>query len=276
MPATSDGRQPVPVADDATFSVERFGWGAPDRLVVAGTFSGLAGAPSGEVVLTVIGEDGPHRLPAVQQGADDGRWTAEFAWLEAPVAFDRARLELGSSLSVELPADADGPVPVVRADAGATAPHPASDPAGAADKLRLEARLLEESETLEQERARALQAEEALARAQADLAAERERRAADAERFREGLATVRGSAEVAIAAATEARTEAEERARAEIAALQERIAALEPAGEELERTRGELAGAQAALADARAALAAARGSAQELLDRLSDHATEGR
>src|SRR5215211_7933171 len=95
--------------DGPTFVVERFGWGAPDRLEVAGTFSGLATETAGGAVLTVVGEDGSHRLPAIGDGhgdapADGAPWAAEFAWLEAPVAFDRARLELGTSLAVELPA----------------------------------------------------------------------------------------------------------------------------------------------------------------------------
>src|SRR4051794_20677093 len=95
--------------DQPTFVVERFGWGAPDRLEVAGTFSGLTIGTPGGAVLTVYGEDGSHRLPAVDAGdagssADGAHWAAEFAWLDAPVAFDRARLELGTSLAVELPA----------------------------------------------------------------------------------------------------------------------------------------------------------------------------
>src|SRR3954447_16262350 len=81
-----------------TFSLERFSWGAPDRLEVTGVFSGVADEASGDPVLAVHGPDGTHRLPAIPEAeagppADGARWTASFAWQEAPVAFRRARLE---------------------------------------------------------------------------------------------------------------------------------------------------------------------------------------
>jgi hypothetical protein len=258
---------------------------------VAGTFSGLGPEPPGDAVLTVYGEDGEHRLPAIDgDGAppsDGAGWTAAFAWLEAPVAFDRARLELGPGLAVDLPAGVAStngdPLPVEVLDDGvevdAPAPHSppaATDVDAAAERLRLETQLLEETEELEQARTAARQAEEALQRVQADLAAEREGRAADAERFREGLASVRESAEQALAAAARARARAEDQARGEIESLQARIAELEPAGAALEVTRTELAGAREELEAVRGALAAARAGALELVDRLSEHATEGR
>ncbi|HET8949979.1 MAG TPA: hypothetical protein VFN44_05700 [Solirubrobacteraceae bacterium] len=223
--------------DGPTFVIERFGWGAPDRLEVSGTFSGLATETSPGAVLTVVGEDGPHRLPAIDQvdaeaPTDGARWAAAFSWREAPVAFDRARLELGTSLAVDLPApgrengghrlavevldEAEPPA--------AEEPPAAADPAG---RLRLETQLLDQAEQLEEARAAAHRAEAALLRAESDLAAEREARAADAERFREGLTLVRSSAEEAI-----------EQSRSELDAL-----------------RGALAGAQA--------------DAQALVDRLS-------
>src|SRR5919107_1666452 len=99
-------RSPPDAAQSPTFTVEHFGWGAPDRLVVSGTFSGLEAQPSADAILTVFGEDGAHRLPAIDgDGArqlDDGRLTASFAWLETPVAFHHARLELGGSLAGHL------------------------------------------------------------------------------------------------------------------------------------------------------------------------------
>jgi hypothetical protein len=289
MTAGSDRRRRSKDAvDGPSFVVEHFGWGAPDRLELAGTFSGLATEPPAGAVLTVFGEDGPHRLPAIDA---DGEWkvdgermTAAFAWLEAPVAFDRARLELGGSIAVELRApgaENDGePVPVEVIDAGDEQAPPVPEPPrqtpdleGAADRLRLETQLLEEAEELEEARAKAREAEAALHRAQEDLAAERERRAADAERFRDGLAMVRRSAEEAVAAATEARAEAEEQASNEIAVLRERIAALEPASAERDAARAELARAHEELDTARAALTAARAGAQELLDQLSEIAS---
>ena len=262
------GRHPKPSSSNGTggptFVVERFGWGAPDRLEVAGTFSGLAAGTPGGAVLTVIGEDGAHRLPAIGHGengspADGALWAAEFAWLEAPVAFDRARLELGESLGVDLPApgtatDGDPLAVELLEEAGEEGP-PASDeppePAvvgGAAERLRLETQLLDQAELLEEARNAAQRAEAALERAESDLAAEREARAADAERFHEGLAQVRASAEDALTAAADARARDEQQAKAELA--------------ELDALRGELD-------DARGALAAAQDDAQALVDRLA-------
>jgi hypothetical protein len=156
-----------------SFVVERFGWGAPDRLEVVGTFTGLTEDTSGGAVLTVVGDDGPHRLPAIgaaeDQPADGSRWEAEFAWLEAPVAFDHARLELGTSLAVELPAPgeaADGDELAVEVLADAEPPEQAAVGADA-QQLRLEARLLDQfREGLAQLRS---SAEEALEAAQLEL-----------------------------------------------------------------------------------------------------------
>jgi len=283
------GRHPKPSSSNGTggptFVVERFGWGAPDRLEVAGTFSGLAAGTPGGAVLTVIGEDGAHRLPAIGHGengspADGALWAAEFAWLEAPVAFDRARLELGESLGVDLPApgtatDGDPLAVELLEEAGEEGP-PASDeppePAvvgGAAERLRLETQLLDQAELLEEARNAAQRAEAALERAESDLAAEREARAADAERFHEGLAQVRASAEEALAAAADERARKEELAQAELAELRERITNLEPASAERDEARAELDALRGELDDARGALAAAQDDAQALVDRLA-------
>ena len=148
------------------------------------------------------------------------------------MAFDRARLELGAVFAVELPGPGETEVgrslPVERHHEGNGA-GPAPDAEGAAGRLRLEAKLLDAQQQLEEERVAARRAQDELDRAHADLAGERERAAADAARFREGLATVRASAEEALDAAALARSQADEEARTEIAALRERVAALEPA-----------------------------------------------
>ena len=259
-PASSD-----PLDGRPMFALDRFEWGAPDRLEVAGSFFGLEGRPAAEPVLMVHGPDGPHRLPAIEDGAgppaDGSQWAAAFAWLEAPVAFDRARLELGPALAVELPAPGQG-------ETGSSLPvSTADDPdaGNAAGRLRLEAQLLDARQELEETRVAAQRAQEELDRARADLAAERQRGADDAERFREGLARVRASAEEAIGAAELARSRAEQEAQAEIAALRERVAALEPAAGELETVRSDLD-------DARSTLAEARAGAQSLLDVLAREA----
>jgi hypothetical protein len=253
------------VGSDPMFALDRFEWGAPDRLEVAGSFSGLEGRPAADPVLTVHGPDGPHRLPAIEDGggppADGSPWAAAFAWLEAPVAFDRARLELGPALAVELPGPGQGEagssLPVSTADEH----DDVADAGGAVGRLRLEAQLLGARQELEETRVAAQRAQEELDRAQADLAAERQRGADDAERFREGLARVRASAEEAIGAAELARSRADQEAQTEIAALRERVAALEPAAGELETIRSDLE-------DARSTLAEARAGAQSLLDVL--------
>ena len=254
------------------FSLDRFEWGAPDRLELTGRFSGLTGRPAADPILMVHGPDGPHRLPAIDDAgppADGVPWAVAFAWMEAPVAFERARLELGPEVAVELPAPGQGEagtwLPVSLADDGdgaADVPSAASDTGGAADRLRLELQLLDARQELEETRAAAQRAQEELDRAHADLAAERERAAADAERFREGLTTVRASADEAISAAELERSHAEQEAQAEIATLRGRVAALEPAADEVEAIRSELD-------EARSTLAAARTGAQEMLDRLA-------
>src|SRR5918911_2255905 len=96
------------VTDHPSFELERFAWTTPDRLAVAGTFSGLDGADAGPPSLVVRTNGGDRELPAVPDSvsgpASDGqRWTATFAWQEAPVPFDAARLELGDGHRVELP-----------------------------------------------------------------------------------------------------------------------------------------------------------------------------
>jgi hypothetical protein len=181
-----------------SFVVERFGWGAPDRIEVAGTFSGLETGTPGDAVLTVVGEDGPHRLPAVADGiaADGGRWEAAFAWREAPVAFDHARLELGTSLAVELPAPGaatDGDELAVEVLDDAPEPAAAGD---AGEQVRLEARLLDQlRQGLAQVRS---SAEEALQAAQLELA-----------ETRSELAGVRAELEDARAALDAARADAQ-------------------------------------------------------------------
>ena len=176
MPAGGEPRRRPPDAGNGpTFTVERFGWGAPDRLEVAGTFAGLDASPPADAVLTVFGEDGAHRLPAVDDDGsrllDGAHLTAAFAWLEAPVAFQHARLELGGRMAVDLLGpDVTGaealPVKLLGAPAAETATEPPQRESG----------LLEEMEQLEQGLASVRRAAaEALAAADAEIAALRER-----------------------------------------------------------------------------------------------------
>jgi hypothetical protein len=295
-----------------TFDLERFEWAAPDRLQVAGTFAGLDDASAGAPELVLRGGGSEHRLESDAPAPADGRpWMATFAWREAPEPFDSAELRLGSDVAVELPQpgpldpqrlevrQAAPPESVAANGAGAGAGEPASEnDAGSpteraqdsgtgspAERLRLQGDLLAAEEEAREAHALADRAMEELSRAHQDLDAERERHAADAERFREGLATVRASAEEALAA--EQRSVAELRdqltaaesaradAQATIAALEERLEALEQNHEDHERLRAEVELARVQTAAARARREAAhreageaRGDVERLLERL--------
>jgi hypothetical protein len=253
----------------ATFELERFVWGAPDRLEVCGTFAGVGDAPAGSPVLVVRGNGDMHRLPAVPDSvsgppADGRRWLAAFAWLEAPVAFDAAVLEFGD-LMVELPEPGARrqlfrhQVLEVRRARAAAAPEetaPAESEATAAgpvgaEQVRLEAELLAAQEEAREARAGLQRTESELARAREDLNSERERAGADAERFRAGLARVQKSAADAIAAKD-----------AELDGLRARVAELEAAGDDARKLRSELERARGAAADASA-------QTEQLLTRLT-------
>jgi hypothetical protein len=215
-------RQDSGTAPAGSFQLERFEWVAPDRLVLAGGFDGVAPTAQG-ATLVVHGAEGEQRLPAASaEGVEPGgHWEAEFAWREPPVAFQTATLELDDGLQVELPAPgAKRPrfrqraFEVRRAGAAATPATPAA-PAGG---VRLEAELLAAQEEARQLAIALAAAEEQLDRARVDLAAERAGRAEDAERFRAGLARLSESGEQAVAAersAAEHRTAAFATARTE-------------------------------------------------------------
>ena len=272
--------KPAP-KEEPSFRLERFGWGAPDRLELAGTFAGLSATSDDRPELVLVGTDGTHRLPAApdeETGTpENGRpWHAAFVWQEEPAAFQAAILELGGALAVQLPepgedGEADGEV--------ALAVRPVVQPADGgpgAGLLRLEAELLTAREELRETTAAAARAREELRRAQADLEEERAERSADAERFRAGLEQMRAAAEAALTAeraaaeAAEAQhrgeldaaaalwADADEQAKAERAELAERVDALTAEVAELEHMRGELAAARAEADSARRRIAAAR------------------
>jgi hypothetical protein len=201
---------------DAAFALEHFAWEGPDRLSLSGWFSGLDSHPADAPVLVLQGTERVRRLPADPDASvglpEDGkRWSATFAWEEPPEAFDAAALEVGAGLVIPLPE----PGPENRArGAEVLRIRPAgSEPTGAADRLRLQGEVLAAQEELAQLRAELERATEGLERARQDLHDERRRHAADAERYRDGLAQVRAAADDAVA---EVRADAEaQRARAE-------------------------------------------------------------
>ena len=287
-----------------TFELKRFAWGAPDRLEVAGTFGGLPETRPDSAVLVVHAGETVHELPAVADSAhqppEDGRaWQAEFAWQEAPVAFDLAELRLGPDLVVELPEpgakkrlgrprvlevrstladEAEAP----RAETLALVPDPPPERVireGSAASLGSQVELLAAQEEVREVRVSLQQTQEELTRARDDLRAERERRAGDGERFQEGLAKVRQAAEEALAveqsAAQQLGSEVREahetieaqradlEALAETNMLREQVAKLETNAVELKRLRSELDRTRARAETARAELEEAREAVEQ-------------
>jgi hypothetical protein len=240
-----------------SFELKRFTWAAPDRLDVAGTFSGLGEAPAGAASLLVTGAAGEHRLSADADSpppGDDEQWAATFTWQEPPVAFDAARLELDGGLCVELPPP--GARRALRrqvfevhgSDEDAGQDTPAESPIEA---LHLQAALLTAEEHAREQQAAAQQAGAELARVQQDLAAERASRAADAERFRETLERFRVAADEAVAS--------EQGAAAQLDTdLREAHEALDGLHAELEQSRQEAAQLRSELEDAALQTRAAR------------------
>jgi hypothetical protein len=275
---------PATTPAHAAFELEQFCWTAPDRLDVTGSFVGLGPAATGAPVLVIEGPDGVRRLPALDDGAspppEEGRpWSAAFAWLDRPVAFDRARLELGE-VHLDLPAP-DAEAAGRRLDVHVPATSAPPD-AGGAEALRLTTDLLEAREESRELRIAIEHMSQELARTREALQEEQQRRAGDAQRFSEGLAQVRTAAEEALAAKdrelAEARAglEAAAAGRAEAERLRARLTELEGVAQETEALRSELRSArqrsEAADGEIRAlgaTLDAARTDAERLLGRLS-------
>jgi hypothetical protein len=292
MAAAKDQGQPspTPTTTRPTFELERFTWGAPDRLELCGTFAGLRDIPVDAPVLVVSGPETGHRLPVVpgtlSGPPEDGRlWCAEFAWQEPPVAFDVASLEFGAAIVVELP-EPDTKnrrfrkqaldVRIAEAEAGtardeaSARPEGELGPGGGTERLRLEAELLVAQEEIRELRAVEEQTRAELARTREDLENVRARHVADAERFRGGLAKVQESAEAALAAEHAAAEQLDSALRQAHEAIEAKDAALGELRKELEaslaaRTQAESeARTQAeALRERIVCLECARGAAGE-------------
>lgn len=294
------GRASGTTAAPATFELESFSWSGPDRLELAGRFAGLADAPAAPPVLIVHGAKGSHRLPAVEEGMrappdGAGRWSAEFAWLQPPIPFDGAELELGGDLVVGLPppgarhsrfrhrifevrrtgapasADTDGAPPA------ADQAREEISPGSGVERLHLEGELLTAQQEVRELRADLQRAREELGRARADLEAERDRHSGDAARFRESLEHVRESASQAVAveqAAAEQLLHDLRRARDDQTATAERLRGeLEAAVADQARARSEAAAELDSLREQVAALRPAVEEAEAVraeLERLRD------
>lgn len=269
-----------PLVQPLTFELERFSWGAPDRLELSGTFAGLRQTPAAPPVLVVRGAEATHRLaaaPAEESGApENGQpWHASFVWREAPTGFEHASLELGDDIVVDLPDPGwDGESSGVEILEAAPVETPPDDaiPGTGAERLRFQAELLALHEQVREAQAAVERVEAELGRARADLEAEREGRAADAARFKQGLAHVRESAEQALDVEAAARMRAEsetEELRERVDALADTAADVDQLRADLTAARAEADGVRAELATARSAIDATRADAQRLLERLA-------
>lgn len=275
-----------------TFELKRFAWGAPDRLEVAGTFGGLPETRPDSAVLVVHAGETVHELPAVADSADqpleDGRaWQAEFAWQEAPVAFDLAELRLGPDLVVELPepgarkrlgrprvlevrSTLAGEAEAPRAETLALVPDPPPERVireGSAASVGSQVELLAAQEEVREVRVSLQQTQEELTRASDDLRAERERRAGDGERFQEGLAKVRQAAEEALAV--------EQSAAQQLGSdVREAHETIEAQRADLEALRSELESATNARAEAESAAQAETKMLREQVAKLETNGAE--
>ena len=275
----SDPETTAAPTENLTFELKRFAWLTPDRLGVSGTFAGLEPPADDATVLVIRAGERVFRLPVAADGRgeqldESDVWQAAFEWLDAPVAFDAAELELAEGLVVELPG-LDGKRRLsrkrlleVRNPVGSAVVEPA-EPGSLGSLVELVAA----QEALRGVRVAMQQTEQELERAREDLQAERELRTGDSQHFREELAKLRASAEQALAAEQsgqttlreqlEAAESAQTAAEAEAKTLRDRVAELERDGQETERLRTQLE-------QARGAVDRAREDAERLIGRLNN------
>src|SRR5436305_13592894 len=100
---TAGSSPPAPTAGAAVFDVERFGWTAPDRLEVAGRWSGVRGLRFMRPTLDVPGDGARRRLLAVlyhkpSPPVDRQQWVAAFPWEGDPAALEGATLPAAPSV----------------------------------------------------------------------------------------------------------------------------------------------------------------------------------
>jgi hypothetical protein len=96
-------------AGAAVLEIERFEWAAPERIEIAGYWSGLRGRRFVRPTLVLKGEGAPRRLLALLEHkpwtAHEGEeWVAAFAWEGEAVKFEGAQLNVGSGIDLDLPA----------------------------------------------------------------------------------------------------------------------------------------------------------------------------
>ena len=189
-----------------------------------GRFVGLSDLPADAPTLVISGGNGVHRLPVVPDSLSGppeagGRWEAEFAWHDAPVAFGVAKLEFGDTIVVDLPEPSarwtrarrqslrvirerprEGqPIQGDTERADDRSPQEDVGQANGVQELRAQAELLATEESLRDARTSLQRSQEELIRARDDLESERALRQVDGKRFRQGLAEMTAAAERALA-----------------------------------------------------------------------------
>jgi len=189
------------IAEQLSFTLVRFEWTPPDRLDVAGAWSGIERGDLSDVTIVLHCRGSMHRLEAVRGVFNNPRnWSVGFAWRGDPASVERAELVLGGSLVVELPSGSKQ----VRRRFGRTAlavraleqqSVPAAGSAADVDALALHAALVAaQNEVAEgRDKLAGLQAEIERAREQAKR--ERARRESDVARLQDSMNTLRRLAE---------------------------------------------------------------------------------
>src|SRR5688572_22186530 len=95
----------IDVGGGIVFEIERFGWVAPDRLEVAGRWSGHRGHRFMRPTIDIPGRRPLQALLEHKPWApDDPHWVAAFAWSEPELDLSEARLTVTPTISVPLPA----------------------------------------------------------------------------------------------------------------------------------------------------------------------------
>jgi hypothetical protein len=95
-------------SDQGALELDRFEWAAPDRIEIAGHWTGLRGRRFIRPTLILKGEKGPKRLLALLEhkpwAPEDGEeWVAAFRWDGEPVEFESATLHVASGIDLDLP-----------------------------------------------------------------------------------------------------------------------------------------------------------------------------
>jgi hypothetical protein len=264
---------------DVVFALERFELSGEDRLEVVGRWEGLGGRRMGRPVLTVVESGGRRRrlnaLPGGQLSSTQP-WRASFAWDGDVSVVERAELELGRRLVVELPpprrrrrrsgttsrtADTPAPKPTVHESAvNGTEVAALTEritaltselEAARAEAADLRERLQTARDGIVERDQRLMTTEAAAAQAAEDAGARLDAERAEAAGLRTRLAEAREAAE-------RARIEAEQAIAAE--------------AEETERLRGELL---AVRTESERAIGAERTEASKLREELASRPAAG-